>query len=160
MHNSIFISFLFTFSSKTSKGLKIFAGDARTKLNSIKTDSIIMDFLKKNAVKFLEKAEESYNRSEYNFAVFFAEQSLQLLLKYLIGKKYGEFPKTHNLRILFELTESDDLMNLYRHNLDTVRELELSYVASRYMDVEYSKEAALKCIKLVRKVKEVIESAP
>jgi len=117
-----------------------------------------MEFLKKNAIKFLKKAEDSYSRNEYNFAVFFAEQALQLSLKF-IGKNYGEFPKTHNLRILFELTDNNDLMNLYSHNVDTVRELELSYVASRYMDVEYSQEIALRCIELVKRVKEVIKSA-
>ncbi len=119
-----------------------------------------MDFIRKNAIKFLEKAEESYRRNEYNFAVFFAEQSLQLFLKYHIGKKYGEFPKTHSLKTLFELTESKSLRSIYHENVDTVRELELSYVASRYMDVEYSQKAAWKCIELVKKVREVIESAP
>ncbi len=82
-------------------------------------------FCKKNSIRFLEKTVDSYHIEKYNFAVFFTEQSLQLMLKYATGEKFGEFPRTHNLKILFTLTESGALKKLYRENVDVVRELSL-----------------------------------
>ncbi|WP_456478549.1 HEPN domain-containing protein [Geoglobus ahangari] len=114
-----------------------------------------MEFLKNNALKFLKKAEESLRDGDYNFTMFFAEQSLQLMLKYLIAKKFGEFPKTHNLKTLFYLTDDEMLIKFYEDNMDILRELELSYVASRYFDVDYSEDVAKKGVETVRKFMEV-----
>ncbi|ADC65577.1 HEPN domain protein [Ferroglobus placidus DSM 10642] len=116
-----------------------------------------MEFLKKNAKKFLEKAEESFEKGEYNFVMFFVEQFFQLILKFLIAKKFGEFPKTHNFKILFELTEDETLMKFYRENLDLLREIELSYVASRCFDVEYSKNVAERSLNLAKTFLRVIK---
>ncbi len=52
-----------------------------------------MEFLKKNALKFLEKAEESLEKEEYS------------LSKYFLFKKYGDFLKTNSLKKLFYLTD-------------------------------------------------------
>lgn len=118
-----------------------------------------MEFLRKNAVKFLEKAEESLGKGEYNFVMFFVEQFFQLSLKYLIAKKYGDFPKTHSLKVLFELTEDEKLLRFYKDNIDTFRDIELAYVASRYFDVEYSEKAAENGLKLAKRFAEVTEIA-
>ncbi len=69
------------------------------------------------------------------------EQFFQLTLKYLLAKKYGEFPKTHSLKILFELTKDDGL-----------------YIAARYFDVEYTRNVAERCLNLAKKFKELIEN--
>ena len=114
-----------------------------------------MEFLKKNAMKFLEKAQESFEKGEYNFTMFFVEQFLQLMLKFFIAKKFGDFPRTHSLKLLFEITENDDFLKFYRENLDVLREIELSYVASRYFDVEYSREIAEKSLSVAKKFLEV-----
>jgi len=114
-----------------------------------------MEFLKKNAMKFLKKAEESFKAEEFNFTMFFVEQFFQLTLKYLIGKRYGDFPKIHNLKSLFELSKEDKLLNFYKQNLDTFREIELSYIASRYLDIEYSDTIAEKSLKLAKEFLEV-----
>jgi len=114
-----------------------------------------MEFLKTNALKFLEKAEESFEKGEYNFTMFFCEQFFQLSLKYLIAKRYGDFPKTHSLKLLFELTKDSNLMKFYRDNLDVLRDVELSYIASRYFDVEYSERSAEKGLKVAKKFLEV-----
>lgn len=106
-------------------------------------------------MKFLKKAEESLKDGEYNFAMFFAEQAIQLMLKYLIAKKFGEFPKTHNLKTLFYLTDDEMLIKFYEDNIDILREPELSYVASRYFDVDYSEDIARRGIEAVRKFMEV-----
>ena len=115
-----------------------------------------MEFLKKNALKFLSEAEESFNKKDYNMTMFFIEQFFQLSLKYVIYKKYGEFPKTHSLKLLFEIIKDENLIKLYRENLDTFREIELSYIASRYLDVEYSERIAKESLELAKRFKEVL----
>ncbi len=80
-------------------------------------------------------------------------------MKYLIAKKYGDFPKTHSLKVLFELTEDEKLLRFYKDNIDTFRDIELAYVASRYFDVEYSEKAAENGLKLAKRFAEVTEIA-
>jgi len=109
-----------------------------------------MDFLRKNALKFLDEAEEAFKKKDYSFTMLFVEQFFQLTLKYLLCKKYGEFPKTHSLKTLFQLTKNDNLISYYKQNLDLLREIELSYIASRYMDVEYSENIANKALNLAK----------
>lgn len=58
-----------------------------------------MDFLKQKALRFYKKAVESLEKGEFDFAILFVEQSIQLSQKYLILRRFGEIPKTHNLRI-------------------------------------------------------------
>jgi HEPN domain-containing protein len=117
-----------------------------------------MEFLKKNALKFYKKAEESYEEGDYNFTMFFVEQAIQLILKYLISKKYGDFPRSHGLKLLFELTGDEELISFREKNNDILRDIELSYVASRYFDVDYSKETAGKALEVAKKLMEVCGS--
>ena len=117
-----------------------------------------MEFLKLNAMKFLEKAEDSFKKGEYNFTMFFLEQFFQLTLKYFLAKRYGEFPKTHSLKVLFELTKDDKLIKFYKDNIDEMREIELSYIAARYFDVEYTRNVAERCLNLAGRFKELVKN--
>ncbi len=116
-----------------------------------------MEFLKRNALKFLKKAEESFEEGDYNFTMFFVEQFFQLALKYFLYEKYGDFPRTHSLKALFELAKDEKLTRFYEENMDLLREVELSYVASRYFDVEYSENVAERSLKLAKKFAEVLK---
>ncbi|QOJ79012.1 HEPN domain-containing protein [Infirmifilum lucidum] len=115
-----------------------------------------MEFLRGNALKFLGLAEEMLERGDYGLAMFFVEQFFQLSLKYVLYRKYGDFPKTHSLRILFELTKEERYTEFYRENLDLLREIKLSHVASRYFDVEYSEGVARRAVGLARRFREVV----
>ncbi len=115
-----------------------------------------MEFLKKNALKFLEEADEAFNKGDYNLTMFFVEQFFQLSLKYLLYRKYGEFPKTHSLKLLFELTKDQSLINFYRANLDLFRDIELAYIASIYLDVEYSESVAKSALELARSFRRLL----
>ncbi len=116
-----------------------------------------MEFLKKNALKFLQEAEDSFARGDYSFTMFFVEQFFQLMLKYLLYRRYGDFPRTHSLKTLFDLTKDENLQKFYRDNLDLVRDIELSYIASRYMDVDYSEAVARKALNLAKRFLELVE---
>lgn len=115
-----------------------------------------MDFLKKNAIKFLEEAKESFRRGDYAFTMLFVEQAFQLALKYLLAKKFGDFPRTHSLKLLFELAGDNKLEAFYRENVDLIREIELAYIASRYTEVEYTKAVAERALQLAESFMEVI----
>ncbi len=115
-----------------------------------------MDFLKRNALKFLEEAQESFNKGDYAFTMFFVEQAVQLTLKYLIARRFGDFPRTHSLKLLFELTGDDELMNFYEENVDLIREIELAYIATRYTEVDYTKGVAERALQLAKRLMEVI----
>ena len=69
-------------------------------------------------------------------------------MKYILYKKYGEFPKTRILKMLLELTKDENLIKYYRENLDLFRDIELSYIATRYFDVECSENVVKKSLKL------------
>ena len=62
-----------------------------------------MEFLKKNAAYFEKKAREALDEKMYSFTLYFAEQSLQLYIKYILSKKYGDYPKTYSFPILFDI---------------------------------------------------------
>ena len=60
-----------------------------------------MEFLRDNADAFLRNAEKLLEDGEFKLAAFNSEQAVQLYLKYLIGSKLGDFPKTHSLKRIF-----------------------------------------------------------
>ncbi|MHA1210567.1 MAG: HEPN domain-containing protein [Candidatus Freyarchaeota archaeon] len=115
-----------------------------------------MDFLKKNAYGFLDEAVDAFKRKDYKFTMFFVEQFFQLALKYVLAKKYGEFPKTHSLKTLINLTKDKKLINYYKENLRLFRETELSHIASRYMDVDYDEEVARSALNLAEEFKKAL----
>ncbi|MEM4478246.1 MAG: HEPN domain-containing protein [Candidatus Korarchaeum sp.] len=52
-----------------------------------------MEFLRRNAEYFERKALEAFEEKAYGFAVYFAEQALQLYLKYILAKEVGDSPR-------------------------------------------------------------------
>lgn len=103
-----------------------------------------MSFLLENAKSFLRAARIMLEVGEYNLALFHLEQALQLCLK--IYEKYGDFPKTHSLRLLLSeigQVEADPVV---------VDLLEDAYIGSRYLPVRYSKESAQRAYGEVEKV--------
>ncbi|MDT7887336.1 MAG: HEPN domain-containing protein [Thermoproteota archaeon] len=72
-------------------------------------------FLKENAEYFEKKAKEAYLEKRYKFVLFFVEQSIQLYLKYILFKNFGEYPKTYKIiGLINELKElNKDFFNFY-----------------------------------------------
>ena len=114
-----------------------------------------MEFLKENAEYFEKKAIEAI-REKPRFVLFFAEQSLQLYVRYILAKELDDYPKTHNLRVLFhELAKVDSRAEkFYEDNADTFDLLEEAYITARYLGKEYSRKSAEKALDLLKKFKE------
>jgi HEPN domain-containing protein len=101
-----------------------------------------IDFLKERAKKFFEQAKELFKKTKYNLSAFNLEQTIQLFLKYLIGKKLGGWPKTHYLSELVpdlaKVYKSKKILKFYRENELFFENLEDAYFTSRYFPKKFS----------------------
>ncbi len=80
---------------------------------------------------------------------------MQLVLKYLLAKKMGDYPKTHALRRLFLIagTECPALERLFKENLALVGDME----GARYYPVDYLREEVEEMVAFLKKVMEAVE---
>ena len=115
-----------------------------------------MEFLKNNALDFLNYARLLLRDGRYNLALFSLEQALQLGLKYYISKLTGSFPKTHDivdlLKRIIELTENKKLKEVLNAEISTLDLLKQAYIASRYLPTNYDKEAVEKALNVVEAI--------
>lgn len=120
--------------------------------------------LRKRAESFLRNAMRLIDEGEADLAIFNLEQYCQLMLKYKLLITKGTYLRTHSLRKLIKelgevnsrvLTLISDLRNLHY-----VARLEESYIASRYLPIEYTIEEVKDIAKFVLEVfKPLVESA-
>ena len=100
-------------------------------------------FLKERAKEFFEEAKELFKKKRYNLSAFNLEQAIQLWVKYLIGNKLGDWPKTHYLSELIpqlaRVYGKKEILKFYRENELFFENLEDAYFVSRYFPKKYSK---------------------
>jgi HEPN domain-containing protein len=106
-----------------------------------------IDFLKERAREFFEEAKELLKKKRYNLSVFNLEQAIQLFVKYLIGKKLGDWPKTHYLSELVpdlsKVYKNKEILKFYRENELFFENLEDAYFVSRYFPKKFSENSLL-----------------
>ncbi len=103
------------------------------------------EILKIRAERFLETARDLYEKEYYDLCAFNIEQAVQLFLKYEIWKILGDFEKTHKISELLDnykiasgkVKEIDDLKEKYKQ---TIYDLEIAYIESRYLPAQFLKE--------------------
>lgn len=120
------------------------------------------EFLKDKAQRFLRNAIELFNREEYDLAAFNLEQSAQLFLKFALWEKLGDFEKVHSIsRLLSDLKEVSNNKNkiedLVKKHEDTIGDLEMAYIESRYLPVKFYRNQIEKMIKFVEDLKKLID---
>lgn len=102
-----------------------------------------MFFLKEKSKKFYQNAQYLFEKEDDDLAAFNIEQSCQLLIKYLIAKKTGEWPKTHDLnaliKILSEVYQKAEIYDYYQKNELFFDDLSDAYFTSRYFPKVFSK---------------------
>ena len=107
-----------------------------------------IEFLRKRAREFFEEAEGLLEKRRYNLSAFNLEQAVQLWVKYLIGKKLGDWPKTHYFSELIpqlaKVYEQEKISEFYKENELFFDSLEDAYFTSRYFPKEFT-ENSLKC---------------
>jgi HEPN domain-containing protein len=101
-----------------------------------------IEFLKERAKEFYENAKHLFKEKKYNLSAFNLEQSCQLILKYLIAKKTGDWPKTHYLDELIEelakVYKKKTILRYLQNNELFFENLTDAYFTSRYFPRQFS----------------------
>ncbi len=104
-----------------------------------------IEFLRKRAREFFEEAEGLLKKRRYNLSAFNLEQAVQLWVKYLIGKKLGDWPKTHYFSELIpqlaKVYEQEKISEFYKENELFFDSLEDAYFTSRYFPKEFTENS-------------------
>ncbi|MBS7655802.1 HEPN domain-containing protein [Candidatus Bathyarchaeota archaeon] len=112
--------------------------------------------LRRRAKAFYNRALDSLNAKDYDLASFLSEQAVQLYLKSILLKELGDYPRTHSIShiisILKKLSNYKDLINFLEENRLAVRLMEDSYISSRYLIREFSREEAKILINIAKEV--------
>ncbi len=113
--------------------------------------------------EMIERAKHLYRISvndvsagRYDIALFHLEQAVQLSLKAYLLKTLGDFPRTHSIKDLVELSEDSCLVKLSEEKWYVIDILEDAYTGARYFlrsygEREYNEaknfvEGVFKCI--------------
>ena len=117
--------------------------------------------MKERSKEFYEEAMELFKKGKYNLSAFTLEQSLQLYLKYLIGKKIGDWPKTHYLdelvKSLAEAYNKEEFIKYKKENSLFFDDLSDAYFTSRYFPKKFNKELVEELLKNFEKFIKFIE---
>jgi len=113
-----------------------------------KSFKLEISFLKERAKEFFEEAKGLLKKKRYNLSAFNLEQAIQLWIKYLIGKKLGDWPKTHYLSELIsalsKVYKNKKIIKFYQENEIFFENLEDAYFTSRYFPKKFSESSLLK----------------
>ena len=121
------------------------------------------EFLKDRAERFFKNAIELFNRGEYDLSAFNIEQSVQLFLKYAIWKKLGDFERTHEISKLLNdymqvAKHKERISKLIEKHRETIADLEMAYIESRYLPSTFFKEQIERMIEFVEELMETIKN--
>ncbi|MEM2998393.1 MAG: HEPN domain-containing protein [Thermoproteota archaeon] len=112
--------------------------------------------LRKRAEAFYNKASECLTAEEYDLASFLSEQAVQLHLKSILLEELGDYPRTHSITyitsILKKLPKYKDLTKFLEENKLAVRLMEDSYISSRYLIREFTREEAEILVNIAKEV--------
>jgi HEPN domain-containing protein len=118
-------------------------------------------FLKERAFEFWEEGIKLFNEKKYNLSVFNIEQAIQLWIKYLIGIKIGDWPKTHYFSELVEslsdVYKSKKVVDFYKNNEIFFNNLEDAYFTSRYFPKVFSENTVSQLIENSKKFIKITE---
>jgi HEPN domain-containing protein len=118
-------------------------------------------FLKERARDFWEEAIRLFNEGKYNLSAFNLEQGVQLWIKYLLGVKIGDWPKTHYLSELIKefskAYESEKILEFYQKKELFFSNLEDAYFTSRYFPKTFTQNSISQLIENSKEFLELTE---
>ena len=118
-----------------------------------------IEFLRKQSVKAYDLSKKAFELGNYNWSIFLLEQAIQLLIKYLLALKVGYYSKTHKLSKLFEEISElyPEFLEFYNKNRDKFTVIEDSYLLSRYLGKDYTKEDLENKFELFEELMKMVE---
>ena len=119
-----------------------------------------IEFLKRRAKRFYENALYNFEKGYYDLAMFNIEQAIQLLVEAKLLDLTGYFEKTHSIRRLLrdlsKVYKEDEINEILEKYWLILKNLEYSYIASRYIPEEFRKDEIEEAIKLYKIIKKLI----
>lgn len=120
------------------------------------------EYLRERAEKFLKNGEELLEKGEYDLSAFNLEQACQLILKYYIFKRIGDFPKTHYIKRLLKTLGSvyereAEVQRLLDEEISVISNLEDSYIGARYLPATFDKKQVENMLNFIRKLRRFLE---
>jgi len=88
----------------------------------------------------------------YDIALFHLEQAVQLALKAYLLKVFGDFPRTHSIKDLIDISENDCLKRLADELWFVINVLEDAYIGARYFIRRYGEKEWKEALKFVEGV--------
>ena len=118
------------------------------------------EYLRRKSDEFRKGVDFYMSEGIYSLAAFSLEQSLQLLLKYFLAEKTGDYPKTHSIKKLIDEAGKlcPDIKELMRKNPSLVGNIESAYILSRYFPTEFRREEVEEMIEFFELCKKVIKN--
>jgi len=117
-----------------------------------------VELIKKRSKIMLKEARGESSKGHYDLAVFLAEQAVQLYLKAVILSKTGTMSRTHTIRDLMGALriiyphKTKEIDNFVKQNRSLFIRLEETYISSRYLFREYTKDEAEELVKFAEEV--------
>lgn len=120
------------------------------------------EILKDRGLRFYKNAVELYNRGEFDLSAFNLDQASQLLLKYSIWEKLGDFEKTYEISKLLNdykklVKDSGKIDEIIKRYKKTIIDLEVAYIESRYLPSTFFKDQIEDMINFVQELIDIIE---
>ncbi len=113
--------------------------------------------------RFFENSLFNRDKKYYDISLFNLQQSMEFLLKALLIKSSGDFPKSHNLKVLLEFLSKisnekcKNLINLYiSKNGIKLSYLSDAYISSGYFVSSYSLNDVDELIEMIKNFREEI----
>ncbi len=110
--------------------------------------------------RFYENALLNKDKKYYDISLFSLHQSMEFLLKALLIKNSGDFPKSHNLRVLMEYLlkisneKCKNLLNFYiSKNGIRLSYLSDAYISSRCFISSYSENDVNELIDMIKNLR-------
>ncbi|WP_188595929.1 HEPN domain-containing protein [Thermocladium modestius] len=101
---------------------------------------------------FLKISDIDAGEDRFDISLFHLEQSMQLSLKAYLLREKGDFPRTHGLHDLIELSGNDCVKKLAEEKWYIIDILEDAYIGSRYLVRRYGRREYIEALRFVEEV--------
>ncbi len=109
------------------------------------------------AEKFKKNAQFNFENGDYDLAMFHIEQACQLMIKAKLLDMKGYFERTHSLRrLLSEVMDIEGVEEFLNKYKVVLRNLERSYITSRYYFEEFFKEEVEEAFEALEELKKIL----
>lgn len=119
-----------------------------------------IEILLKRANGFILDSLEDLKRGDYDLAMFHIEQACQLIIKAKLLDLTGYFERTHSLRRLLNdlssIFKQKELERFVNENWNVLRNLEFSYIASRYFPEEFRRDEVEEALEIYNRLRELL----